>query len=279
MDINKGDDPGTAQPPPPARFRWTSCAFWLPACLIEGLLVAWIAVGAGEYFAPVLFFPLLVGVVLGAITVGLMRWCQIGNRPTILAGTVLATIVTIAGQHYIGYWDWEAKQQYRKAQQTFPDELKGRMPGFADFMNKGRQIDGPATSGSFRARGPVAWIMWGLDGLLLLAAAVALVLVTSRLPYCDRCRTWYRTTRAGRLDAKAAAGLSEMMNIPAADEPESARYRLLACIGGCSPTALEFSWCDSRRGIVPNRIWLETDERSRVVEKLDAMMEEKAGVE
>ena len=267
MEIDKGDNSSAVRPPQPAKFRWVGLAFWLPACLIEGLLVAWIAVGAQEYFAPFLLFPLLVGVVLGAVTVGLMRLYQIGNRPTILAGTVLAAVVTIAGQHCIGYW--QAIEQDRKAQLAFPEELKGRMPGFLDFMTEGRQIDGPAKLGPFHARGAVAWVMWGLDGVLLLAAALTLVLLTSRMPYCERCGSWYRTTRAGRLDAEAAAGLAEMIDVPTPDEPEPVRYRLLACLGGCGPTALEFSRQDAHRGTAPVRIWLQPDQRNRVVRKLD----------
>ena len=72
------------------RFVWRGFVLWVPACFVLGILVAWAAVAAEEKFAPLIVFPLLVGVGLGALSVGLLRLGQVGNRPTVLLGTVLA---------------------------------------------------------------------------------------------------------------------------------------------------------------------------------------------
>ena len=67
-------------------FNWPRLAIWLPGVLILGALAARVAVDAQFYFAPLVIFPLLVGVGLGGLLIGLMRIGQIGNRPTIILG-------------------------------------------------------------------------------------------------------------------------------------------------------------------------------------------------
>ena len=59
-----------------------------------------------------------------------------------------------------------------------------------------------------------------------------------RLPYCNRCRTWYRTTRSGRIPLATARKLAGMREGTAA-AGSGPRYRFLNCESGCGPTGLE----------------------------------------
>lgn len=278
---------GQAEPPTgAARFRWLVFVPWIAGSLVQGIVVAWLAVVAGSYFNPLLLFSLVVGVVLGAIAVAAMRVAQVGNRPTVLLGTALAAGVTVAGQHYFTYekaWsDYrvaarsaESKAQIlQKAPTEFAQQVMDRMPvapgTFGRYMLEQAEEGRPI--GAWRARGWLAWATWGLDGLLVAAAALALVAASVRLPYCDRCRSWYRTTRAGELDVGAASEVAGLAGIRLPRRIRSARFRLQACTGGCGPTAFELLWERTRGGRSSRRVWLDVDRRNRVSRVLDEQM-------
>lgn len=187
------DDPSSAGAAVVAEFRWLRLACWLPASLVHGAAVAWLATVAEAFRAPVLLFSVLVGLVLGATLVGSMRLCQVGNRPTILLGTLLAVSATVLGQHYIGYRTAsdQARQDavtYQRAKQVLGEKFQGRIPvppqGFGEYL-RWRAARGFDVLGR-RARGLAVWLIWGLDGLLVLAATVLLVAPALRQPYCNR---------------------------------------------------------------------------------------------
>jgi hypothetical protein len=276
---------GQVEPPiGGARFRWPVFVLWIAGSLVQGAVVAWLAVVAGSYFSPLVLFSLMVGVVLGAIAVAAMRVAQVGNRPTVLLGTALAALVTVAGQHYFSYeraWSHyreaarnaESKSQIlQKAPAEFARRVMDRMPAapgtFGHYMAKQAEEGRPV--GAWRARGWLAWASWGLDGLLVAAAALALVAASVRLPYCDRCRSWYRTTRAGELDVGTASEVAGLVGIGLPRRIRSAGFRLQACTGGCGPTALELHWERTRGGRSSQHVWLNAEQRERVSRVLDA---------
>jgi len=269
----------TSAPVGGAPFAWWRFLFWMLICFVHGAAVAWAAMVVHNDFdfAPLVFFPLLTGVVLGATGVGLVRLCQMGNRPTALLGTVLAAAVTVVGQHYIGYREAcrEERQQaetYRKAERAFPDLLKGRIPappaGLLDFLRSQAAQGRPILAGHV-ARGWLAWLTWSCDAFLLLAASLAMMIPALKQPYCSRCSSWYRTMRNGRIDAETARILAETARMPLAASIKSARYRLLSCNGGCGPAGFELSWEDLEGDTSSARTWLDADCRNRVMQVLD----------
>lgn len=276
MDTERKQDPTSAEPPGAPELQWRRLALWLPVCCVHGAGLAWAAVTVQAYFAPWLVFPLLLGAVLGATGVGLMRLCQVGHRGTLLLGTLTAALVTVGGQHYIGYRTardvaQQEAETFRLARQFKPELLKGSAPmpaeGFVQFMRweaaRGRPI------GSYTAQGLLAWGTWVLDGLLVLAAAVAVVVPASRQPYCSRCRSWFRTTRRGRLDALAAGELASRIELAVPGDLASVRYRLVACAGGCGPTGFELCWENASGKSSSARVWLDAERRNRIVDTLD----------
>jgi hypothetical protein len=261
-----------------ARFAWRSFALWLPACLALGVSVAWAAVVAQDYFAPLIIFPLLVGVGLGAILVGLMRLGQVGNRPTVLLGAALAVAASVLGQHYIQYWS-ECRRVERQVDQFRPVPLEysqlfrdyGPKPpaNFVAYLRAQAAIGRDMKIHGYVARGRVAWLSWAIDGLLVLLATLAMVVPAMRLPFCNHCRSWHRVTRSGRIDAWMAGRLAELIDLRAVGPLTSARYRLLNCIGGCGPTGFELSWQQSRGSAFSVQAWLDAECRDQITRVLD----------
>jgi len=271
---------GAASPDAGGRFLWRGPAVALLAGPLLGAIAAWGAHAAEPYFAPPVIFPLVVGLILGAMLVGLLRTVQLAHRPMIWTGVVLAAVVAVAGQHYLAYRAARAAalrdaEKYQEALRAFPEQVQGRLPRAPrnplDYLER-EALRGRPLFGQYRARGWLAWLSWGVDGLLLLAAAVLVVLPAAGQPYCNRCMSWYCTTRSGRLDGLCARRLAEAAGAegPAqAEDVRSARYRLLSCRSGCGPTGFELVWEDRGHNASLVRGWLDAETRDRVTSILE----------
>jgi len=272
MEATPTNVSGTVAGPAPGVFRWEKMVFWLPGCGALGLLAAWAAVVARGYAAPLVLFPLVVGVVLGGAVVLLMRVLDVGHQPTIWLGALLAGLLTVAGQHYFTFWKVQVQQVFA----ADPEKVAGLLlvapervpPGrFWEFMtwsaSRGLSIRG------YSVQGGLAWLLWSLDGLLVLVPAMILVGATARLPYCDRCRQWYHTTRTGRIDSETAFQLSAEVETALGAGIERVRYRLLVCQGGCGPTGLVLAGEDADGRFSSGILWLDAAGRQKVVEILD----------
>ncbi len=258
-----------ASPPAPGRFRLGQAAVWLAAMLLLGAAGARTAWGIERFFAPIVFFPLLVGAVLGLLMVVLMRTLQVGHRPTVAAGAVLAGLVTVVGQHYLSYHEArrqaEASAASRVAASLFPERAPAE--SFLQFM--GREARDGRRLGWFRATGALAWLSWGLDAACVLLPATLLVIAAARLPYCNRCRTWYRTVCGRRVDRATATALGAVLGIRCPGDTEKVRFRLIECSAGCSPAGAAMSWTDPTGGQSSGYLWLDPDRRRHVREILD----------
>ena len=88
---------GPIQPPPsPAEkgdFTWHGLLLAILVAPLFGLVWAWVAEVAQFYVAPIILFPIVLGVLAGLSVVGLVRFAQIGHRPTIVLAAVLAAAV------------------------------------------------------------------------------------------------------------------------------------------------------------------------------------------
>lgn len=142
--------------PPRGRFiAWQALA-WVLAAPLLGAAVARAAVWAEHVRAPLLIFPLLIGVGLGLLLVAMLRTLNIGHRPTLIIGAVLAAVVAVVGQHYLHYRDFvytRAAMLAEKADQGLAGaftEMMPAPPSFADYMlwQAERAARSPASSPS-----------------------------------------------------------------------------------------------------------------------------------
>lgn len=264
------EQPLTTSPPAGRpEFSGTKALFFLPAAAVAGVLVGGAASVAQSWFAPLLFFPLLVGVVLGAVLVSLLRTTHIAHRATLIVGVLLAMAAVAVTQHYVSYRVWinrlNARPNAQLAQAAFADQLPQSFPQFLRWeASRGRPL-----MGGYVARGVWAWASWAADGVLVLLGGLAIVLPALGLPYCRQCQTWYRTTRSGRLRQPFAQRLAEMFQISLPERLKRIRYRLLNCEGGCEPAGLEFIWRRRRADSRTATVWLTDHGRNEVQRVLD----------
>jgi hypothetical protein len=259
--------------PEQGAFAWKGLLLAMLVCPVFGLIWAWAAEGAQWYFAPIVLFPILLGVVVGATVVGLVRFTQVGHRPTILLAAVLAALVAGIGPHYFSY-----SAAYERAgsssgtgaasQADVAALVRQMKPSFGEYLDAQARRGRPLVQG-YVAKGWVAWLSWAVDALLVVAAAVAITLPALRAPYCNRCGTWYRAIRNGRIDVPTGRRLTELVRVEEIGQPRSFRYRLSACHGGCGPTRCELSWEEVGGALNLVQIWLDAAGRNQLVAILD----------
>ena len=131
MDTKVQPSPNPPQPPTAPRFRWGRLLLWLPVCLVHGGAVAWAATLVERFSAPVLLFSLLVGAALGGTLVGAIRLLQIGNRPTVLLGTVEGDIHEIGKNIFLALLQGNGVKVVDLGVQAAP----------AAFLEKAQQVE------------------------------------------------------------------------------------------------------------------------------------------
>ena len=269
------NDEGLTCSPPEGRapFSAAKAMAFLPGAILLGGLVGGAAahVTAQTHFAPLVLYPLLVGVVLGAVLFVLLRATQTANRPTVVLGAVLAVLAAVWAEHYVSYrvtvGRQEANRQLQLARAAFGPDL-GRPAGFCDYLRSAAQHGRPLF-GDWVARGRWAWAAWAVDAILLLLGTLAILLPALALPYCRDCQTWYRTIRRGRLKRPFANRLADMFQVSLPEKAATVRYRLLGCAAGCGPTGLELFWRRRRGEDHSTLVWLNPHARDEVQHVLD----------
>jgi hypothetical protein len=279
MGIMDGSENQIVTISPPAmegRFSWFGLLVAIVVAPLFGLVWAWVAEVAQFYSAPIVLFPLLVGVFAGLSVVALVRFAQIGHRPTIVLAALLTAGVAGVGQHYFGYL--AAYRPNDSATSTglatgadFSALLRDLRPSFGEYIQAQAKRGRPLW-GKYVAEGWLAWLSWSVDVLLEAVGAVAVIVPAVRVPYCNQCATWYRTIRGGKIDRSSAQRLAELIGVEGVGLPRSPRYRLSACHGGCGPTRCELSWEESGGAVDLVQVWLDSAGRNQVVAILDSQI-------
>lgn len=270
-------DPISISPPPSVEGQFTVKGLLLAilAAPVFGLIWAWAAEVAQAYAAPILLFPIILGVFAGLSIVGFVRFAQIGHHRTILLAVVLAAAVAAVGQHYFGY-----RAAYREAGASMNTStvnapnlstlLREIRPSFGAYMQAQARRGRPLLA-NYAAQGWIAWLSWTIDALLVMAAAIAVTLPAVRIPYCNRCGTWYRIIRSGKIDLPTARRFAELFDVEDVNDPRSPRYRLWACQGGCGPTRFELSWEEASATVDLVSVWLDASGRNQIAAILDGL--------
>ncbi len=256
------------------RLRPARCGAWFACAIGSGVVVAWLAVQVGRVFAPMVLFPILVGCLLAALLILWLRMFDVAHRTTIISGSLVAALALAGAQHWFSYV--EAQRHTRAHEGTlasavaaFPDLASrletGRDASFGEFVGRSA-ARGTTLAGRHWGAGAV-YSLWIVDAMVPLVVVTLLVSRALPQPYCDRCGTWYRTTRRGRIEPAIAADFAIAAGIRPA-LAQQARYRLANCASGCGPTRLEVSWLT--KGSCTARVWLDAAGRQRIMAILDA---------
>jgi hypothetical protein len=252
--------------------RRARCASWLLAAIGSAVILGWLATKAGSVFAPLLVYPAMTGLALGALLASGMRLLEAAHRASLLAGATAAALVLVGAQHYFSYLDAQRvardqSAQLKIAEQAFP-ELAARQAvkgeSFAGFLRDSARHGVLIAGVELGATG--VWTLWGLNAAITVAATLAVVAVALRRPFCDACGSWYRVSRSGQLDAEQVATITAaigLLDCPA----RTARYRLWSCRSGCGPTGCELSW--NERGLPRRTAWLDRAARTAITAILD----------
>lgn len=216
------------------RFTWTGLAAMIVSTPLVGLTFARVGEVVQSYFASSALVPILMGVFIGLTIVAITRFGRFGHRPTIFSATVAAAVVAAVG--------------YETALGG-----TGVSPVFRSGIGKM-----PVPPAAFFA-------------LLAATAAVTVTIPAVRVPYCDRCGSWFRTIRNGKIDLPTSRRLAELFDVDRPDRARSPRYRLSACRSDCGPTRCELSWERSGGGVDLARVWLDDKQLSEVVAILDEL--------
>ncbi len=268
------------QPPPTLKrpWSWYGLAVGGLGGLVIGGLWAWWAEVAQNYLAPVVLFPLLIGAGTGIAVVGLVRIAQIGHRATIVASVLLAGSVAALGQHYVAYLEsyyWHRGKAFQAlpAGHDWSAVVDRMVPSFGQYLQSQVRLGRPSLLG-YPAPAWLVWLSWVVDAGLTVAAAVAVTVPAMHTPYCDRCRTWYRVTRNGKIDLPTSARLARLAGVVLPPQTRSRRYRLSNCHGGCSATCCELSWEDAQGRLSVVQFWLDAAGRGQVAAALDTVASE-----
>ena len=267
----------------PGRFSLPRTALFLVGAAVLAVPVALLAevLQTDLRFAPLLLFPILTGIGLAALLIGLMRFGQVGHRPTLVAGTLLAAALVVVGQHYLIYVGArnlieEQAREYAKHVQTmkgsFPDLVAPPPTPPVDFATylQVEAAQGRPLWGDTRVCDGWAWASWGIDGLLLAAAALAMVVPAMRLPYCNGCQTWLRTIRSGRVPGPVVVRMAAVANVSVERHPvKTGRYRLLCCRRGCGLNGLDLVWEDEAGKVYSAEAWLRPKQRNQIMQIAD----------
>ena len=273
MDPRRISNPLPSSVAERGRFTWPGLAVALLAAPAAGLIYGWIGAMVQPHFAPLILFPLLLGVFAGLTIVGVVRFARIGNRPTIFLAALLAAAVAVAGQHYFSYlsaYYWTPPTVSPTTGQDLSALRRELAPSFGEYLCAQARRGRPLVGG-YVAHGAMAWFCWAMDALLVAAAAVAATIPAVRVPYCNRCGSWYRTVRSGRLDVPTARRLAELLGVEEIEGLRSPRYRLSTCQSGCGPTRCELSWEEAGGAVDLVRLWLDAGQRNQVTAILDGV--------
>ncbi|MBN1908649.1 MAG: hypothetical protein JW818_02825 [Pirellulales bacterium] len=259
---------------------WWGWLLLVPFCAAFGLLAGWGAVQVAVVFSPLIVFPFLLGLLLGACLVATARMVEFAHRPTLAVAALVLSVSAVLTQHYLGYREACQKVEQESAtillaREKLGESVQARLPlkpaGFVDFMcqraERGRVLS--TAWGKWTAKGAAAWTTWGLDGLLVVGPCLGLVILGWRRPYCRECRSWYRTTQAGRLEPAMARRAAELVGLDLPDGAPAARFTLSGCAAGCGPLGFRVSWEGASGRTDPATVWLGDPKRTALADLLD----------
>jgi hypothetical protein len=253
---------------PRVPLRWGRLVAFVGSGLVAAAAVAGVATLMGMFWAPSLLFPLIVGALLGLALGTLVRFFDFAHRPAVVVVATLLTMGLMVGQHYAHYVRWKNQQaeqraawannpQMLEAAMAFP-ELATTDKGFGQFLQRTAR-QGRPWCGMVLKDGSV-WASWIADGILTLAAALAILRGVFQGEWCPRCESFYRLARRKIVGIEVAVKIATLCGITPM-ESQRAACIFHACAEGCVPSSLKIYWLDRQR---IDTAWLDEPTRRQV---------------
>ena len=258
--------------PGPAGFHAISFACWLAGAVPLSLVVAWLAVLIEPRFAPLVVFPVLVGLCLGMALAGWMRWCRMAHRTApysacwrrLWRSFAVSTTSRIAAQAQFDQRLAIILQAQRERGEpndvglpTPPESLPSFMRQTAE---RGRPLAGRVVHGTG------VWLWWGLEAALTLAGAV--------VPVCDGAQASllpalpYVVSRGPRRPDRSSDGRRNRWATRfATGDFRRGQVSAAELSRGCATSVFELSWDDRSAG--EQRVFLNAPLREEVTTILD----------
>ena len=126
--------------PKPVSGQLRTFLIWLLPALVVAIAVARVSVWIQPHFSPLVLFPLLIGLALGALLCGLLQIANLRNVGIALAGTVLVVLVAAAAEHVFFYWDHRNELLRKALEADIPRDVVS-LPPFIDYMRRQIQMD------------------------------------------------------------------------------------------------------------------------------------------
>jgi hypothetical protein len=199
------------------------CSFGgMVTALLGGGLAA-VALGTvlgvvGRWFYLIILFPLLAGWIAGSFGSRLLQGGKCRNLALAVAfGAVLGAIVFVAHHHCsycqlvlaarseiaeglgeparrsIGFW----QTRHVVDQVLRGDTGYGGVLGFMMARAQDGVTISPVASGAGTNLGFVgSWILWAIEGGLMMVLAAAMARAQANRPFCERCGQWYASAKA-----------------------------------------------------------------------------------
>lgn len=245
--------PYLAEPAEAPRFQVPRFAAFASLAVLLAIGLAWAAARAEAVAAPLVVFPLAVGLVLAGLLAAAFRLCRVAHFGSVVGTALCAGLIASAAQHVWSYRAAVARARQMQLQAEAEAARQMGRKGRAVAVGVGELLVQPPTNlwqflrdearrgrplWNWHARGPLAWLWWTLDALLVAGAASGGAARLVSWPYCNQCGSWYRSIRAGPLRPAAAAEVAAGVGLNVAEWAGAVRARVMACECGCGPAVL-----------------------------------------
>jgi hypothetical protein len=245
--------------PPSARLFWGPFLAWTALAYLLAGGVGWLSWQICQAYPPIAkvgLWSLFVGVVLGAALVALAHLTRAGHRLSLVVVALLAATWASLAYHLSAYVEY--RQNIQSAIDADPkaalaaafDPEFGRPASFARFM-------------AWESEGKLGY--WILDATLIAVAAGVVVLIGSSRPYCNTCRSYYRTVRRGAVDPSVGQRIAESANLSLPADPSHCHWRFSSCEAGCGPPRLQLTWKQAGRTETA-AAWLSAEQQQAIEE-------------
>ena len=206
--------------------------------------------------------------------VGLVRFTQVGHRPTISLAAVLTASVAGIGPHYfsiLAAYDRAGSAMGADASSSADVAALVRQmkPSFPHYLDAQARRGRPLLHG-YVAKGWLAWLSWAVDALLVVAAAVAATIPALGPPTAIAVEPGTEPFRSGRMDRSMARRLAELVRVEEVGGATVVSLSPFSLPGGVrAHGAANFPGEEGGGALNLVQMWLDAAGRNRVVAILD----------